>query len=198
MIRIATILGAAALLTGCAAISELPVIENEMATNTFISVGEQEIGTLAITAQRRLIIANMKTGHFCSEPPPEAADSIATALTAALQANAERNGAPNAEFARNFATHVSRLYKRSHTVQLFRDTSFQLCVNALNEASETNGMNQQSNYRSYRDAVMEIVKALSSVLEQEIKAYYEVEKEKAKNPVPPIQTGTRTESGMIK
>jgi len=75
-------------LNGCASSIESfynrQVIEDKMITD---KTGEQEIGTLAVTAQRRLIIGNLKTGNFCSEPPPEIADSITTALAAALKAD---------------------------------------------------------------------------------------------------------------
>nr|VFJ75253.1 MAG: hypothetical protein BECKFM1743A_GA0114220_108201 [Candidatus Kentron sp. FM]VFJ75628.1 MAG: hypothetical protein BECKFM1743C_GA0114222_108621 [Candidatus Kentron sp. FM]VFK23491.1 MAG: hypothetical protein BECKFM1743B_GA0114221_109281 [Candidatus Kentron sp. FM] len=146
MIRIIAMLLAVVLLGGCSTLTEpkkRPVIEDEMVTNELLLKGEQEIGTLAVTAQRRLIIANMKTGHFCTEPPPEAVDSITEAIAAAFKADIKQDNNFGAEFAKSFASHVNQLYNRSHTVQMFRDASLQLCVDAINKAGETAGLKQK-------------------------------------------------------
>nr|VFK20170.1 MAG: hypothetical protein BECKLPF1236A_GA0070988_102511 [Candidatus Kentron sp. LPFa]VFK30618.1 MAG: hypothetical protein BECKLPF1236C_GA0070990_101161 [Candidatus Kentron sp. LPFa] len=168
----------AALLTGCGTFYERPVIEDQLIYNLN---GEQEIGTLAVTAQRRLIIANLKTGRFCSEPPPEAADSITSAIATALKANISPDKNASAELASNFARHVNQLYKRSHTVQLFRDAAFYLCVDAVNNA------NQRGEYDSYKEAVTKMVEGLKPAFTKEIEKYYEAEIAKAKNPPPVSQ-----------
>lgn len=125
MKKIALLLGMAILMTGCANTIESfynrQVVEDQLITQ---DTGEQEIGTLAVTAQRRLIIGNLKTGNFCSEPPPEVADSITAAIAAALKANISAEKNLSAELASNFARHVNQLYKRAHTVQLFRDATY--------------------------------------------------------------------------
>ncbi len=164
------------LITGCSTIESFyvrPVIEDQMITD---ESGGQEIGTLAVTAQRRLIIGNLKTGNFCSEPPPEVADSVTTAIAAALKANITQDKNISAELASNFARHVNQLYKRSHTVQIFRDASFYLCVNAVNIA---NGKNKQ--YESYKDDIRGIVTELIPSLNKELEFYYGTEKARAEN-----------------
>ncbi len=179
MRKIAFVFMISALTTGCASTIESfynrQVVQDQLTAE--YDKGKQEIGTLAVTAQRRLVVANLKTGNFCSEPPPEAADSISTAIAAALEANISDDKDVNAELASNFARHVNHLYKRSHTVQMFRDASYHLCVNAVNSA---NG--KSTGYDSYRSEVTEMVKLMLPTLDKEIKAYYEVEKVRAENP----------------
>lgn len=164
--------------TGCASTIESfynrQVVQDQLSAET--ANGGKEIGTLAVTAQRRLIVANLNTGNFCSEPPPEAADSISTAIAAALKANISEDKDVNAELASNFARHVNNLYKRAHTVQLFRDATYHLCVNAVNSANGTNG-----SYDSYKSEVSYMVKQILPILNNEVKAYYEVERIRAEN-----------------
>lgn len=176
MIRTILIICLTVFMVGCGTIESFyirPVIEDQMITD---ETGEQEIGTLAVTAQRRLIIGNLKTGNFCSEPPPEVADSITTALAAAFKANITQDKNVSAELASNFARHVNQLYKRSHTVQIFRDASFHMCVDAVNSA------NGDKEYVSYKSDVKEIVNSLISSLDKEVALYYETEKARAENP----------------
>lgn len=178
MKKIALLLGMAILMTGCANTIESfynrQVVEDQLITQ---DTGEQEIGTLAVTAQRRLIIGNLKTGNFCSEPPPEVADSITAAIAAALKANISAEKNLSAELASNFARHVNQLYKRAHTVQLFRDATYHLCVNSVNTANGTNG-----SYQSYRADITSMVTSILPYLEKEVAAYYQVEKVRAENP----------------
>ncbi|MFA5983608.1 MAG: hypothetical protein WC782_06300 [Methylococcaceae bacterium] len=114
------------------------IAEDQLITEEQNEKEGQEIGTLAVTTQRRLIIANLKTGNFCSKPPPETADSIMTALAAARKAYIAADKNISAELASNFARHVNQLYKRAHTIQLFRDAAFYLCVNAANSSNGQN------------------------------------------------------------
>ena len=177
MKRIVYIATLALFMTGCASTIESfynrQVVEDQLIADD----GTQEIGTLAVTAQRRLIVGNLKTGSFCSEPPPEAADSISTAIAAALKANISADNEVSAELASNFARHVNQLYKRAHTVQLFRDASYHLCVNSVNSSNEGDGK-----YDSYKREITHLVNNILPVLKEEVKAYYAVEKARAENP----------------
>ncbi|WP_431064654.1 hypothetical protein [Methylotuvimicrobium sp.] len=178
MKKIAMLLGLPFLMTGCASTIESfynrQVVEDQLMPD---DTGAQEIGTLAVTAQRRLVVGNLKTGNFCSEPPQEVADSITTAIATALKANISADKTANAELASNFARHVNQLYKRAHTVQLFRDASYHLCVNSVNSANGDNG-----SYESYRADITSMVTNILPYLEKEVEAYYEVEKVRAENP----------------
>ncbi|VAW92630.1 hypothetical protein MNBD_GAMMA23-2452 [hydrothermal vent metagenome] len=75
--KILIVVGFTLLVTGCSSTMESfynrQVVEDQLIA---YDSAKQQIGTLAVTAQRRLIIVNLKTGNFYSEPPPEAADSI--------------------------------------------------------------------------------------------------------------------------
>ncbi|MCG7870391.1 MAG: hypothetical protein JAY74_28980 [Candidatus Thiodiazotropha taylori] len=176
MKRIALIMSLALLTAGCSSTIESfynrQVVEDQLITD---DSGEQEIGTLAVTAQRRLIVGNLKTGNFCSEPPPEVADSITTAIAAALKANISTEKNISAELASNFARHVNQLYKRAHIVQLFRDATYHLCVNSVNSAND-------GSYESYRSDITSMVAEILPYLEKEVEAYYQVEKTRAENP----------------
>lgn len=178
MFRAISMITVTTIMTGCASTIESfynrQVVEDTLVT---ADTKEKQLGTLAVTAQRRIIVANLKTGNFCSEPPPEAADSITTALAAALKANIAQDKHASAEFASNFARHLNQLYKRSHTVQMFRDASFHLCVNAVNSANGERGV-----YESYKNDVTNIVQILLPSLDKEIGLYYETEKTKSENP----------------
>ena len=165
------------LLSGCASLLDSfynrDVVQDYLRAETIEP--EHEVGTLAVTAQRRLIIANLETGKFCSEPPPEAADSVTSAIAAALSANISDEKSLNAELASNFARHVNQLYKRTHTVQLFRDAAYHMCVDSVNS---TDGKPSTS----YKKEIEELVKNLLPVLEHEITLYYKTETARAKNP----------------
>ncbi|MCB1690986.1 MAG: hypothetical protein KDI33_20995 [Halioglobus sp.] len=167
------------LVSGCASTIEAfynrQVVEDQLITDN--PAHAHEIGTLAVTAQRRLIIANLNTGNFCSEPPPEAVDSVTSAIAAALTADISSKKDVSAEIASNFARHVNQLYKRSHTVQLFRDASFYLCVDAVNSSNGSNGY-----YIPYQQSVTNMVSQLLPVLQLEISAYYAAEKARAEHP----------------
>lgn len=177
----------AALVTGCAGTLETfynrPVTEDQLVTD---KSSEQELGTLAVTAQRRVIVGNLKTGHFCSEPPPEAADEVTTALAAALSANIAADKTVNAELASNFARHVNQLYKRSHTVQMFRDASFHLCVDAVNsgasrKGSGNDGKRVEGAYVPYKDGVLKLMEGLIPSLDKEVEYYYKTETTRAQH-----------------
>jgi len=176
-------------LAGCAGTMEAfygrPVTEDQLITD---DTGEQELGTLSVTAQRRVIVGNLKTGQFCSEPPPEAADEVTTALAAALSANIAADKTVNAELASNFARHVNQLYKRSHTVQILRDASFHLCVDAVNSGASYSTKRadgavakSQGEYQSYKSSVVDLVKSLIPSLDKEVELYYKTETVRAEH-----------------
>ncbi len=106
--RLFSLLSNVMFMSGCASTVETwknrQVVEDQLISDD----KNQEIGTLAVTTQRRLIIGNLKTGNFCSESPPETADSITTALAAALKANISLDKSVSAELAINFKRPVWR------------------------------------------------------------------------------------------
>jgi hypothetical protein len=155
-----------------------PVVEDQLIAD-FPENGAQEIGTLAVTADRRVIIGNLRNGKFCAEPPPETADSITSAIASALSAKIAEGETLDFDFASNFAKHVNQLYKRSHTVALLRDAGFYLCVDAVNQAKSGAEPGQ---YQSYKTDFKELVVSLTPTLTKEIELYYATETARANNP----------------
>jgi hypothetical protein len=69
-----------------------------------------------------------KSDQICAEPAPDAADQIASALSAALQTPQ----IPKVELGYEMATTVKQLFRRTQALQLFRDRSFYLCMLWMN------------------------------------------------------------------
>lgn len=83
---------------------------------------------------------------FCAEPPPDATQSITSAVSAAFSGTA--SGVPvnpevSAEFAKSLATTAQSLFYRSQGVQLFRDGLYNLCQAYLNGAISPAQYHQQ-------------------------------------------------------
>jgi hypothetical protein len=76
-------------LSGCALVGsrkENPVIEDRVGL-----WGNEPLGTLATTAERRIVLVRLNDGansigRVCAEPPPDAAENIAAQLTTAIEA----------------------------------------------------------------------------------------------------------------
>lgn len=167
MLRVTAILVSVLLLGGCQALQGLgqPTIAEE-------SIGASEgsgLGTMAITPDRRLILTNIATGQFCAEPPAEAAEEITSAIAAALSAGDDDTTSSTA-LATSVSENVQFLYQRAHTLQLFRDAAFYLCVNAINQ-----GENPTQAQTNYGEAVQNLVKTLQEPLREEIRFYYQAE-----------------------
>lgn len=127
-------------LSGCSYFTspiEKPVIEDHSG----------HLGTFATVAERRMVITkkvyeNMSGEYayqskFCAEPPPDATQSIASVLTAAVKGSADgAKGNPQIaiEVAKSLETTAKSLFQRSQGVQLFRDGVYNLCQANLNGA----------------------------------------------------------------
>ena len=121
-------------LAGCGAISS--GLKTETETMRANKAGDkQEIGMFAIQANARVIIANVNEGRFCAEPPPETQTTESTSFRLMLEAalDSEEDTAKIEAF-RAFSQGLRQLYKRSHTNQLYRDSSYYLCQAYLNGA----------------------------------------------------------------
>lgn len=136
-------------LSGCAVLTspiERPIIEDHSGN----------LGTFASVAERRMVItkkdysnvvgSNIYESKFCAEPPPDATQSIASALTAALAGSAagiEAKPELSVQFAKSLETTAKSLFFRSQGVQLFRDGLYNLCQAYLNGAITPLQYNQQ-------------------------------------------------------
>ncbi|MEM5546405.1 hypothetical protein [Pseudoalteromonas fuliginea] len=119
-------------LAGCSYFT--PPRENPMLTNK-LELDEDKQSGFAISAtdaNRRVAILNLKSGQVCVEPPPEAANTISEAFTALFEAKVEDKADIAASLSKSISQNITQLYRRTQTVQLFRDSVFALCQNAVN------------------------------------------------------------------
>ena len=113
-----------------------PVIEDRLGSPF---AKEEVLGTLATTAERRLVLTPLQGEHygkFCAEPSPDAAEALVATFKAAVDGNVTTansvQGALKAELARSLATSIAALTKRSQGLQFFRDGVFALCQSRMN------------------------------------------------------------------
>jgi hypothetical protein len=118
------------------------------------------IRTIATTAERRDIIYNIESQRTCFEPPADVAEAVSASLSSAVRATAQNNATAGAELGANAATAISSLAKRSQGVILFRDASFNLCMQYMNGILDE---------KSYGTEYSNLIKVVSSLIELEIK-----------------------------
>ncbi len=126
-------------LSGCGtslfANSKAPVIEDKVGSWT-----RYQVGTLAVTTDRRIVLVRLQDdskggGHFCSEPPPDAGQNVASAITTLLDVSSEKIDANlKTELAKSLATNFQSFIKRSQGLQLYRDAMYNLSQNYLNNS----------------------------------------------------------------
>jgi hypothetical protein len=104
---------------------------------------------MGVTAARRGVIARETSASekssgmpnivFCSEPPPDAAQSISAAFTAAI----EKNQVGKASFADAYQTTMSNLAARTPLSETYRTAVFSICqlhLNGVLTNEETNSL----------------------------------------------------------
>jgi hypothetical protein len=130
--RILSPVAALSLLMGCSSLTspkEKPVIEDKVGSR---------MGVLATTAERRVVLIDLKEDHFCAEAAPDVAESLNSSIRIAAEYASKAASGPertaSAEFARNLSTSLSTLFSRTQGVQLFRDGSYALCQARFNGA----------------------------------------------------------------
>ena len=118
-------LAASMVLSACSAFTppiEKPIIEDKLGNR---------IGTLATTAERRTVLVDLDSGHYCAEASPDAIQAISSSLRIAAANTAKKadgsDRSTEAEFARALATSVAVAGPRTQGVLLFRDASFVMC-----------------------------------------------------------------------
>ncbi|MBL8422720.1 MAG: hypothetical protein JNK06_04340 [Candidatus Accumulibacter phosphatis] len=170
--RILTAGAVVATLSGCSYLTppmERPVIEDHSG----------HLGTFTTVAERRMVITKKDyrddafTSKFCAEPSPDATQSIASTLRAALTASAKglaADPAVSAEFGRTLETTAKSLFQRSQGVQFFRDGLFNLCQAYLNGALNGIDMNGKSitNEQGYVQRYSELLRAAQLIIHAEI------------------------------
>lgn len=111
------------LLGGCGA-----SIFADPATNPIIedSVGA-EVGTLATTANRRLVLINKNTGKYCAESSPDSVASFASLLSTSAKADVSKQGSGSVALAKALVSTSGVITKRSQGLQFYRDGVFAYC-----------------------------------------------------------------------
>jgi len=178
----------AATLSGCSYLTppmERPVIEDHSG----------HLGTFTTVAERRMVITkkdygitDVYTSKFCAEPSPDATQSIASTLRAALTASTKglaADPAVSAEFGRTLETTAKSLFQRSQGVQFFRDGLFNLCQAYLNGALNGIDMNGKSitNEQGYVMRYGELLRAAQLIILAEVQKMQSVDESKAKEAV---------------
>ncbi|GKS70206.1 hypothetical protein W03_22100 [Nitrosomonas sp. PY1] len=164
------------MVSGCAFFSppqSVPVIEDKVGRD-IANPNDKRIGTLATVAQRRLAIVKYEDGKFCAEPPPDAADNIASSLSAALSGSSG-----NVEVQAKLATAVSsvakQLFYRSQGLQLYRDGAFHLC-NAY--------LNGQIDAAEYKTKYKELLESAEKLINAEIPHLANIKADTTGSPTP--------------
>jgi hypothetical protein len=156
-------------LSGCAFVEsrkENPVIEDRIGL-----WGNEPLGTLATTAERRIVLVRLNDGansigRVCAEPPPDAAENIAAQLTTAIEAafkqpTANLDASGKVEASRAIATSVQTLFQRTQGLQLYRDGMYNLCQGYLN------GIFDKSDFTTKYDTLLiETVKLIELEINQ--------------------------------
>ncbi len=102
------------------------------------------LNTFATTASRRLVIAKYDNDGdvliTCAEPPPDVGEAFASAVASGLQAagtvthpSGEKITAEVAtQYGRAVATQIAPLLYRTQGLQLYRDSTYKLCIDRMN------------------------------------------------------------------
>jgi len=91
--------------------------------------------SVATTVERRVFYVNLHgdmKGKFCAEPPPDAAENIASTLAATANASGVGHPEITASLVNSLSTAVKEMTKRSQGIILYRDGMFNLCQAYLN------------------------------------------------------------------
>lgn len=155
-----------------------------------------EIQTFATKASHRLVlmrkttntVKDQNTGEnievnntdICSEPPPDVAETIATALAGTLSAKIAEatpggptaSGEGMAQYARAVSTQIAPLLYRTQGLQLYRDESTRLCLDWMNNLISLD---------QYNKARTDSFNVASKIIEIEIPLMLDAQKEFFKN-----------------
>jgi hypothetical protein len=153
-------------LCGCAYIgpqSFRHVIEDRTGTDK-TSLSDGRVGTLALVAERRMVLVKYANGRFCAEPPPDAVDNLSAALSAALSGEA-KGVSGSASVAASVASYAKQLFYRTQGLQLYRDGIFALCTQFLNEGITAEQMDKRQE---------ELLKVAADLIKAEIPQLKEI------------------------
>ena len=152
------------LLSGCSMFT--PPREKPLLTEQFNSGNyDFESFVMAATdANRRVAIIDIFNGQICVEPPPEAANTISQAFTALLKADIKDKGNLGASLSQSISQNISQLYRRTQTVQLYRDAVFALCQSAINGTIQVDSYTKSNIQPDLREIIAAELKATKNDL----------------------------------
>ncbi|CAM3076144.1 hypothetical protein VINE108274_16720 [Vibrio neptunius] len=123
------------LLSGCSVFTspyEQPVIEDTLGPSVWSS--ESVVGTLALTPERRVVLANYKTNRFCAEAPTEVGVDLSNLFKASAGVKDSKGQSLGFEAIKAAALSNIVLNKRTQGTQLFLANSYFICQMYMNEA----------------------------------------------------------------
>lgn len=140
-----------------------PVVEDYVSRRA----GDPAFGMLSTAATRRTILVEFPRtqgppNRVCAEPPPDAIEAYANALSAGLKGVPVGGGGTlGADVARSFATEASPILYRTQGLQLLRDSQYHLCTMLLNDVI---------NEEQYRHSFPSIVYDATWLIDREMPA----------------------------
>lgn len=172
------------LLTGCATFTapqKKPVLSEEFELNG--GSNDLKLVMSHTTANRRVIFSDLYTGSICVEPPPGSANSISDSLATILDTDVKDKVKLAAEISNSTSQRINQLYRRTQTVQLYRDAVFSLCQEKVNSYMLGSNLNEEDRKEwnkavniKYQAKFDELLKKSYTLLEYEIPKFYNTEK----------------------
>ena len=123
------------LTSGCSLFSPKmndPVIEDKLGPSLWTK--RENIGTLALTPERRVVLVNFFNQRFCAEAPTEVGLDLANVINATGSADATAQGNIALGLLIGSSSGNSVLNKRSQAVQMFLANSYYTCQMYMNGA----------------------------------------------------------------
>jgi hypothetical protein len=162
-----------------------PVIEDRVSQHE----GKSTTGVLATTPERRVVLVKMPENKICAEPPADAADNLASSLSAIAEGSVQGKVTDaQLKFASTLATSVKQLFVRSQGIQLYRDGTFMLCIAFLNGAI---------NKEEFLTRQQKLLETVAPLIEKEIPYLYQRKYDVLGLPVAPAE-GEPTVTGEKK
>ena len=109
-----------------------PVIEDKLGPSLFSK--KENIGTLSLTPERRVVLVNFFNQRFCAEAPSEAGLDLSIIMNASASADAATQGNIALGLLVGSSSGNSVLNKRSQAVQMFLANSYYTCQMYMNGA----------------------------------------------------------------
>ncbi len=130
-----TIVLLAFLFSGCSLFTPKmndPVIEDKLGPSLWSK--RENIGTLALTPERRVVLVNFFNQRFCAEAPSETGLDLSNIINASGSASATTQGSIALGLLIGSSSGNSVLNKRSQAVQMFLANSYYTCQMYMNGA----------------------------------------------------------------